>query len=498
MNTGNLLIWSSSITGLLFVFALGAIVGSFINVVAYRVPAGLGLVLPPSACPKCETRLTWRENFPILGWLWLGGKCRFCRSTISPQYPLIELIVALLFASLYALWYMQPSVFSLMGLDGRAMRPEFTADGLMRTWPVFVAILFLIGALVSITLIDAKTFMIPLSIPLIASAVGIVAHTGNAIWIQATRGGLRAGETVWAIPTVSGGWLGAAIGAAGGLVIANVLLRLQILPVSFADYADWEKSHQSTLAAAGSTDHKAPAASGPPLRVVLLRTLYLTGPAIALMLVGFTLALPIGKPIQGMVAGAAGGLLVGLFLRRLVPDSGTSDADPVWVQYPHARREMVKELLFLLPTIGLAVVGFWLARNGGPLAEWFESPPLWLRALGGSVMGYLAGGGLIWGTRILASFVFGKEAMGLGDVHLMAAVGAVLGWVNPILAFFTAPFFGLAWAAASVLFKRFLPRIGSALPYGPHLAAGALVALYFKPLYDALLSLIGGGVVHLP
>src|SRR5215210_2878619 len=101
-----LLQWLAALNGLLFVFALGAVCGSFINVVVYRVPRGLGIVSPSSSCPACGTFLTWRENFPILGWLWLRGKCRFCRSRVSAEYPIVETIVALLFAAVYVLWFM--------------------------------------------------------------------------------------------------------------------------------------------------------------------------------------------------------------------------------------------------------------------------------------------------------------------------------------------------------------------------------------------------------
>jgi leader peptidase (prepilin peptidase)/N-methyltransferase len=83
------------ITGLVFV--LGASVGSFINVVAYRLPADLSLLNPPSRCPKCYTRLKAKDNIPILGWLLLKGKCRYCQAPISPRYAWVEAVVASLF-----------------------------------------------------------------------------------------------------------------------------------------------------------------------------------------------------------------------------------------------------------------------------------------------------------------------------------------------------------------------------------------------------------------
>ncbi len=83
------------------VFWLGAAIGSFLNVVVYRVPAGLSVMWPPSRCPKCLHQLGMGENIPILGWLLLGGKCRHCRTRISPRYPLIEAISAIIFVLIY-------------------------------------------------------------------------------------------------------------------------------------------------------------------------------------------------------------------------------------------------------------------------------------------------------------------------------------------------------------------------------------------------------------
>jgi leader peptidase (prepilin peptidase)/N-methyltransferase len=75
----------------------GAVIGSFLNVVIYRLPRGQSLVTPPSRCPSCGSRLAWYDNVPIAGWLLLGGRCRRCRAPISVQYPVVELVTALLF-----------------------------------------------------------------------------------------------------------------------------------------------------------------------------------------------------------------------------------------------------------------------------------------------------------------------------------------------------------------------------------------------------------------
>lgn len=85
----------------LIVFALGASVGSFLNVVVYRVPAGLSVLHPPSRCPHCYTSLSLSENIPVLGWLWLRGRCKHCHAPISMRYPIVEALTGCLFLLIF-------------------------------------------------------------------------------------------------------------------------------------------------------------------------------------------------------------------------------------------------------------------------------------------------------------------------------------------------------------------------------------------------------------
>jgi leader peptidase (prepilin peptidase) / N-methyltransferase len=85
----------------LFVFVLGACFGSFLNVVIYRIPAGLSLMYPPSRCPQCLRQLKKYDNVPVLGWLMLRGKCRFCKSPIPIRYPIVEALTGTLFVIVY-------------------------------------------------------------------------------------------------------------------------------------------------------------------------------------------------------------------------------------------------------------------------------------------------------------------------------------------------------------------------------------------------------------
>ena len=93
------------------VFAYGACIGSFLNVVVYRLPAGLSLVSPPSRCPHCLHRLGKTENVPILGWLWLRGCCRWCKTSISVRYPLVEAATGIIF--LLVFWQFGYSIQTL-------------------------------------------------------------------------------------------------------------------------------------------------------------------------------------------------------------------------------------------------------------------------------------------------------------------------------------------------------------------------------------------------
>ncbi|HWR55265.1 MAG TPA: prepilin peptidase, partial [Negativicutes bacterium] len=93
-------------------FLGGLIVGSFLNVVICRLPAGDSLVLPASHCPECRQRLAWYELVPVLSYLWQRGKCRHCGTAISLQYPLVELATGAAYLGLFLLLGLQPKLFT--------------------------------------------------------------------------------------------------------------------------------------------------------------------------------------------------------------------------------------------------------------------------------------------------------------------------------------------------------------------------------------------------
>ena len=96
---------------LAFVFAIGACVGSFLNVCIARWPHEQSVVSPPSRCPRCGHGIRWHENMPILGWLRLRGRCAGCRLPISPRYPLVELGIGLVWVA--CAWWLGPTFTAL-------------------------------------------------------------------------------------------------------------------------------------------------------------------------------------------------------------------------------------------------------------------------------------------------------------------------------------------------------------------------------------------------
>ena len=93
------------------IFVLGLAFGSFLNVCIYRLPLGLSVVTPRSACPQCKHPIALYDNVPVLSWLILGGRCRQCKASISPRYLTIELLTGALFLACY--WFFGPTLSTL-------------------------------------------------------------------------------------------------------------------------------------------------------------------------------------------------------------------------------------------------------------------------------------------------------------------------------------------------------------------------------------------------
>jgi leader peptidase (prepilin peptidase)/N-methyltransferase len=142
---------------------VGLLIGSFLNVVAHRVPLRLSIVSPPSACPQCSARIRGYDNIPVVSWLLLGGKCRDCRRPISARYPLVE-------ASTAALFWLVVVWFSATRIPSGFSRPS----EVIATTLAIVAFLYFGSISVVLTLIDIDTHTLPNRIVLPSLAVGTV------------------------------------------------------------------------------------------------------------------------------------------------------------------------------------------------------------------------------------------------------------------------------------------------------------------------------------
>lgn len=131
----------------IFALVLGLLVGSFLNVCVHRLPLGLSVVKPRSRCPSCENPIVWYDNIPVVSWLLLGAKCRNCKTPISWQYPLVELLTGLLFFGVY--WRFQWTMAT----------------------PVYMA---LAAALVLVTFVDLTDWTIPNEVTYPGIPIGVV------------------------------------------------------------------------------------------------------------------------------------------------------------------------------------------------------------------------------------------------------------------------------------------------------------------------------------
>jgi leader peptidase (prepilin peptidase)/N-methyltransferase len=374
-----------------FLFAVGACVGSFLNVVVYRLPRGLSLISPPSRCPKCETPLAWYDNIPVLGWIFLRGKCRYCREKISPEYPIVEAITGLLFVFYYVMFFI------------KRLGPQEEMN-----WPIYGLYMALIAGLLAASLIDAELFIIPAGIPWWLAAIGIIVHA--AVDQRGTAGSLI--DPPFALALCAGSSI--------GLIISIILLQTGILPLSFpqGDLLEVERAELKEKAdKAAQSGEEAP---------------------------------------------------------EIPPEFTAADV----------RREIRKEMLFLMPPLVLGGASVFLHTHVPAVRNlWYAAARIdWLNAALGAILGGLIGAFVVWLTRILGSYALGKEAMGLGDVHLMLGVGAILGAGMATITFFLAPFAGIV--AGLYLWITHSRR---QLPYGPYLSlAAAFVMLFYAPIADYL------------
>src|SRR5690554_2366398 len=167
---------------------LGLLIGSFLNVVVWRVPRAESLSSPGSHCPKCDHPIRWWDNLPVVSWLVLRGRCRDCGEPISARYPLVELATGVVFAGV-AWW-----VLSGAPLRGQTPLPELVEGGSAWATPLaLVSFLYLAAISIALTLIDLDTHKLPNRIVLPAYIVGIVLLAAASLLVADLDSLIRAG-----------------------------------------------------------------------------------------------------------------------------------------------------------------------------------------------------------------------------------------------------------------------------------------------------------------
>nr|WP_221277183.1 A24 family peptidase [Deinobacterium chartae] len=381
---------------------MGALIGSFSNVLIHRIPRRESVAFPPSHCPHCQHRLGPADLVPVLSWLFLRGRCRYCAHPISPRYPVVELISA-----------------TGYGLIAAAFPPATAGLGFLGLWVLFT--LLLVGSA-----IDLDIQQLPDELTLPGVLLGLLFAVVNAL------SGGAAG-----LPTLEEAVKGALIGAGVLVLIGNygswVLRRFReprfpdhpigYMQISLAGLVG---AWSGGLAGAGASE------------TASLLTAVAVGSAAALVSAGLNVALR--RVLRIPDALTLGGLLLSLVL-------GVYGFGPGLIL-------MLQGGLAAAGAASLIAAFYWWIR-GVPDADDSED--------------------------------YDPIAMGFGDVKLVALIGAFLGWEKLLVALAVA----VALGALLGLVVRLLHGQRQ-IPFGPYLAGGALIALFYgEQIIRAYLGYLG-------
>ncbi|HEY5022435.1 MAG TPA: prepilin peptidase [Gemmatimonadaceae bacterium] len=240
----------------IYVFVVGACVGSFLNVCIGRWPDGLSVVKPRSRCPKCGHQIKATENIPIVSWLLLRGRCSGCHERISIQYPIVELLVGLLWLAAFLQFGMSFTAFRvavfatvLLGISITDAKHFLIPDG----FTVFGLFFVLVSSLVALYLGESAPFAGPwdafIGMCVGAGAISIVGWLGE-VWLK--RPAMGFGDvTLMAV-------VGAAVGPTRALltifiaaVLAPIVLLGVVYPLSARGLADDQGQTELALEASG-------------------------------------------------------------------------------------------------------------------------------------------------------------------------------------------------------------------------------------------------------
>ena len=209
---------------------VGLVLGSFLNVVVYRVPRRISVVRPPSFCPRCRTPVRSVDNVPVVSWIVLGGRCRSCGEPISVRYPLVEAGTGLLFALVAVATGPHWAVAGLCAAGATALSATVVELDGMRPPPVMV----IIGSSLSLLLLAGAAVTDELWAHLAGAGAGVLVVVAVSVavdrWTPASGRALLRGAGWGLLPAgVVLGWAGPA-GATAGIGVLGVLVL--VLPAA--------------------------------------------------------------------------------------------------------------------------------------------------------------------------------------------------------------------------------------------------------------------------
>ncbi len=481
---------------LILLAVFGAVIGSFLNVVIFRLPRGLSVTSPRwSFCPACRRQIRYYHNVPILSWLLLRGRCRYCGEPISITYPVVECATVLLFI---AIWDAMATAKLVPGVAAAAS-----------DWPLMAAYLVLFAALLAGAVMDIESYIVDIRIFVVAVLAGVL---GYGFWwaLAEGPGGVPASRVATTLPptlSLIAGGMGAA-----WLVTHWAMARWCREPAGGQDAAVPVESDPATDDADPAVTATSDADRKPrPLWPIAALT------AVVLLLLAWQCAAPeqglSGRLPPGGQRGFISGFLFMLILvlASMVPRPADAQiVQEIEAERSNARRAALGELLRFAPAI-LIGVGLLIGLRGGSIAgfEWpraieqWLGPSRWAAFAAGclhSLAAAILSAALGWTVRILGTLAFGKEAFGTGDIYIMGAIGAVGGLPLLVFAFFLAALLALVGVLVTVFHKS-----SRAIPFGPWLALGAFVGLWlqssllslFAPAASLFWSILSGGPAHL-
>ena len=196
---------------IILIFIYGLLIGSFLNVVIYRIPREENIAWPGSHCPGCGHGLKWYDNIPLLSYLLLKGRCRYCKEEISLQYPLVEALNGIIYVLLYIFFYQVKLDFVFLALISSTLLAILVIDLKEQLIPDVLVVIVLISSIIHKALLH---FLEGIPFPLTDSLLGLIIAGGLFLLIVfVSRGGMGGGDVTLI------GALGFVLGVRGILMV---------------------------------------------------------------------------------------------------------------------------------------------------------------------------------------------------------------------------------------------------------------------------------------